>query len=329
MIGTGPRAALSPGLGSAPAFYTARDKLGPALMRRLLHQASDDFDTRFGANHLWHGHRAFAVDESKLSTQRSNRLWFEFGGAEGAHKPQMIASTLFHVFSEVPYDIVMGPYASNEREHLIELLDRLRRGDVLVLENPHPRRADRPSHIPLRAITRSRTQRGERSPRVGGRAPGIVPRDSAPDRPSTRCADRPQAGVPHSRPAFLGTIRYAAVPSPSEQIGWPPRLVHHRRIRRQTEALQDRSRDSPFSDERQHLPPAAATVTAQHVAHERRRSLPQEASARCRLKDRLTHPTATHTAPRPPSPSSQGMSSIGSKLRVIASMPSAARPHTT
>lgn len=123
---------------SAAAFCKARYKLQPALIRRLLHQVADDFESRFGADHLWHGHRAFAVDGSWMSTQRSDDLWLTWGGAEGANNPQMLVCTLFQLFSEVPHDVVMGSYASSEREHLYALLDRLSPGDILVLDRGYP-----------------------------------------------------------------------------------------------------------------------------------------------------------------------------------------------
>lgn len=50
----------------------------------------------------------------------------------------MLVSTLFDVVAKVPRDIVAGPYASSERSHLLEMLDRLRRGDVLVLDRGYP-----------------------------------------------------------------------------------------------------------------------------------------------------------------------------------------------
>ena len=123
---------------SAAAFCKARYKLEPALIRKLLHQVADDFDTRFGANHLWHGHRVFGVDGSRMSTQRSDLLWLAWGGAEGANNPQMLVSTLFQLFSEVPYDVSIGSYTSSERDHLLGHLDRLREGDVLVLDRGYP-----------------------------------------------------------------------------------------------------------------------------------------------------------------------------------------------
>jgi len=123
---------------SAAAFCKARQKLGPALIRQLLHEVADDFEARFGTNHLWCGHRVFGVDGSKMSTQRSDFLWLAWGGADGANNPQMLVSTLFQLFSEVPYDVSIGPYTSSERDHLSGHLDRLHEGDVLVLDRGYP-----------------------------------------------------------------------------------------------------------------------------------------------------------------------------------------------
>jgi hypothetical protein len=123
---------------SAAAFCKARYKLRPELIRELLRHVAEDFDKRFGQDHLWHGHRVFAVDGSWMSTQRSDFHWLTWGAAEGAHNPQLLVCTLFQLFSEVPYDVSIGPFASSEREHLLGLLDGLREGDVLVLDRGYP-----------------------------------------------------------------------------------------------------------------------------------------------------------------------------------------------
>lgn len=124
---------------SGPAFCKARRKMPPAYMRWLLHRTADAFDARFGAGLRWlNGRRAFAVDGSKFNLRRHGGLRAAFGVPDGAHCPQMLVSTLFDVVAKVPHDIVAGPYASSERSHLLEMLDRLRTGDVLVLDRGYP-----------------------------------------------------------------------------------------------------------------------------------------------------------------------------------------------
>lgn len=123
---------------SAAAFCKARYKIQPDLLRHLLHQVSDEFDARRGKKHRWYGMRVFAVDGSWMSLQRSDELWLQWGGPEDAHNPQMLVCTLFDVLAEIPFDVAIGPCASSERQHLMDLLPRLRRGDLLVLDRGYP-----------------------------------------------------------------------------------------------------------------------------------------------------------------------------------------------
>ena len=123
---------------SAPAFCEARKKITPALVRSLVHQAADAHDLRFGAEQRWLGRRAFAVDGCKVNLQRSDDLACAFGVPCGAHCPQAMVSTLFDLVSKVPHDVVVAPHGSSEREQLVLLLDRLKPGDVLVLDRGYP-----------------------------------------------------------------------------------------------------------------------------------------------------------------------------------------------
>jgi hypothetical protein len=123
---------------SAEAWCTARKKLAPEFVRRLVHQAADAHDARFGAGARHGGRRVFAVDGSKFNTKRSDELRRTFGSATMAHCPQVLVSTLFNLYSLVPHDLVVAPYATSERVELLKLLPRLRRGDVLVLDRGYP-----------------------------------------------------------------------------------------------------------------------------------------------------------------------------------------------
>jgi hypothetical protein len=123
---------------SASAWCAARKKLAPAFVRGLVHQASDAHDARFGAAALHHGRRVFAVDGSRFNLRRSKALWRTFGGPQGGNCPQALVSTLFNLFSLAPHDLTVAPYAAPEREQLLLLLPRLRRGDLLVLDRGYP-----------------------------------------------------------------------------------------------------------------------------------------------------------------------------------------------
>ena len=123
---------------SSAAFCKARYKIQPALLRTLLHQAADQFDTHHGRDHRWHGMRVFAVDGSWMTLQRSDDLWSKFGSPRDAHNPQMLVCTLFDVLAEIPYDVSIGRCDSSERDHVLKLLPRLRRGDLIVLDRGYP-----------------------------------------------------------------------------------------------------------------------------------------------------------------------------------------------
>jgi hypothetical protein len=123
---------------SAPALCKARQKLTPELLRNLLHQASDSFNQQFGADKRWFGRRVFAVDGSKVAVQRSADLEQSFGIPPNGHCPQVLVSTLFDLVAKVPHDISVVPFASSERMQLLGMLNRLKVGDVLVLDRGYP-----------------------------------------------------------------------------------------------------------------------------------------------------------------------------------------------
>jgi hypothetical protein len=123
---------------SGAAFCTARRKLPPGLVRTLLHRAVDDFDATFGKDLRWFGRRVFGIDGSKINLRRAEELAAHFGVPSDAHCPQALVSTLFDLQSKVPHDLVIAPYASSEREQMVLLLDRVKPGDVLVLDRGYP-----------------------------------------------------------------------------------------------------------------------------------------------------------------------------------------------
>lgn len=123
---------------SAPAFSTARAKITPELMRALIHKAADEFDAKFGAGLRWCGRRVFAVDGSKINVQRGDELSRAFGTPDGTYCPQVLVSTLFDLVAKVPHDVVVAPYATCERQEMVRLLDRVKPGDVLVLDRGYP-----------------------------------------------------------------------------------------------------------------------------------------------------------------------------------------------
>ncbi len=123
---------------SASAFCQARMKIEPDLIRRLLHDMVESFDTQHGRDYLLKGHRVIACDGSKVNVRRSDELWDALGGPEFGHCPQMLVSTLYDVLAGVPIDVTVAPTGCSERTELLAMLDRLRPGDILVLDRGYP-----------------------------------------------------------------------------------------------------------------------------------------------------------------------------------------------
>ena len=131
---------------SAAAFCKARRKITPDLLRQLLQLVRGQFAREFGDTSRWHGRRVFAVDGAKINLQRDPDLEEAFGVPEGAHCPQILVSTLYDVCAKLAVDLRVAPYGSCERQHMLEMLEHLEPGDVLVLDRGYP------SHATLRAL---------------------------------------------------------------------------------------------------------------------------------------------------------------------------------
>ncbi len=124
---------------SAAAFCKARRGLKPDLLRELLYRVGNHTDQSLGRTQgRWQGRRVFAIDGTTVTMRRSPELWNHFGAAEGSHYPQASVSILSDVLTGVTYDVSIGPYGSNERTMMMQLLDRLNPGDVLVLDRGYP-----------------------------------------------------------------------------------------------------------------------------------------------------------------------------------------------
>jgi hypothetical protein len=123
---------------SAAAFCQARRKLRPEAVREALHRVADEADRRFGVTRRWKGRRVLTVDGWRVQVQRSEELFGRFGRIRRTVNPQILVSTLVDVVSKVPHDVVFAPFQTGERDLLLASLDRLRAGDVLVLDRGYP-----------------------------------------------------------------------------------------------------------------------------------------------------------------------------------------------
>ena len=122
---------------TAQAFSAARKKLPADLVRGLVRETADRFDETNGGRLRWHGRRLLAVDGQRRFVQASDEL-LRFGRPEGAHYPMIHVTTLFDVVSKVPHDVEVGPYGTDERRQLHLVLERAKKGDVVVLDAGYP-----------------------------------------------------------------------------------------------------------------------------------------------------------------------------------------------
>jgi hypothetical protein len=123
---------------SASAFCQARSKLSSDLLRHVLHGAASKMESAFPGASRWNDRRVFAVDGCKVNLQRSPELDARFGRPEGGHVPMASVSALVNVMTQIPSDVVIDRYAACERQMLLDHLEVLRAGDVLVLDRGYP-----------------------------------------------------------------------------------------------------------------------------------------------------------------------------------------------
>ncbi len=117
---------------SAAAICKARAKLHEDVFRRV-HRAILARAPRDEPGQLWHGHRAFAVDGSKLNLPRPLVGEGYRTPADTAHYPQGLLSCLFQLRARLPLDFDLHAHG-DERRAARAHLPALARGDVVVYD---------------------------------------------------------------------------------------------------------------------------------------------------------------------------------------------------
>ncbi|NRB41840.1 MAG: IS4 family transposase, partial [Pseudomonadales bacterium] len=124
--------ALQPDPVSASSVCEARKKM-PETIFTELNQHILAFREKTSPLPLWYGHRVFAVDGSRINVPRE----LLNAGYKAVHNdqyyPQGLLSTLYHLGSGLIYDGIFSA-AKSERACLLEHMECLQSGDVLVLD---------------------------------------------------------------------------------------------------------------------------------------------------------------------------------------------------
>lgn len=124
------------------AFTQARAKLNPWAFKRLNEVAVNSFYN--GAEYyVWHNMRLLAVDGTRLVLPNHSTVAQEFGVHKfgpKADSPRSLAmgSLLYDALNLITIDSQIAPYAASERDLLIEHLDHVKAGDLLLLDRGYP-----------------------------------------------------------------------------------------------------------------------------------------------------------------------------------------------
>ena len=124
------------------AFTQARAKLNPWAFERLNDVAVNTFYD--GAKyHTWHNMRVFAIDGTRLVLPNHPSVIKEFGQQKfgpKADSPRSLAmaSMLYDVLNQITLDARLSPYKSSERDLLMQHLDKIEPGDLLLLDRGYP-----------------------------------------------------------------------------------------------------------------------------------------------------------------------------------------------
>lgn len=124
------------------AFTQARAKLNPWAFQRLNEVAVNTFYQ--GAEYyVWHHKRLLAVDGTRLVLPNHPSVIEEFGqhkfgpNADSARSLAM-ASMLYDCLNQITIDAQLAAYAASERDLLMLHLDKIKAGDMLLLDRGYP-----------------------------------------------------------------------------------------------------------------------------------------------------------------------------------------------
>jgi hypothetical protein len=80
----------------------------------------------------------YAIDGTKKTLPASDELSDMFEAPQHAHFPQMAIGVLFDVLAKLPLNYMRAPFNTSERRMVLELLEELGSGDLLLLDRGYP-----------------------------------------------------------------------------------------------------------------------------------------------------------------------------------------------
>ena len=124
------------------ALTQARAKLNPWAFKRLNEVAVKSFYEQ-ASYYAWYGMRVLAIDGSRLMLPNHQTIKEEFGEHQfgpKADSPRSLAlvSMLYDVLNHLTIDAEIAPYCASERDLLKLHLDKVKKGDLLLLDRGYP-----------------------------------------------------------------------------------------------------------------------------------------------------------------------------------------------
>ena len=124
------------------AFSQARAKLNPSAFVEMNDNLVNTFYSE-APYKLWHNMRLLAIDGSRLVLPNHPSVVEEFGThsfGPNADQPRSLALTsiLYDVLNLITIDAQIAPYDSSEKELLYKHLDKVKEGDLLLLDRGYP-----------------------------------------------------------------------------------------------------------------------------------------------------------------------------------------------
>ena len=119
---------------AASAFTVARQKLDEQIFKTINSRVISQYESLLdGDEHLFLGHRVYAVDGTKLNLPRSLLADGFKVSDQAAHYPLGLFSTLYRLQSQIPVDFSLS-HTMDERAAALDHLACLRRGDIVVYD---------------------------------------------------------------------------------------------------------------------------------------------------------------------------------------------------
>jgi hypothetical protein len=124
------------------AFTQARAKLNPWAFKRLNEVAADTF-YKGAEYYLWYNMRVLSVDGTRMVLPNHPSVVEEFGVHKfgpnaDSERSLALGSMLYDVLNQITIDAQIAPYASSERDLLKAHLDKIKEGDLLLLDRGYP-----------------------------------------------------------------------------------------------------------------------------------------------------------------------------------------------